>query len=74
MDVKSVFLNGVIKEEVYVEQPKGFENSHFPNHRMHLKKALNSFKQLHHAWYKNLVTFLLNNGFQRGTVDKTLFI
>ena len=45
MDVKSVFLNGFIKEEVYVEQPSGFGSFNFPNHVFKLKKALYGLKQ-----------------------------
>ena len=44
MDVKSAFLNGFIQEEVYVEQPPGFENHNFPNHIFKLTKALNGLK------------------------------
>jgi hypothetical protein len=45
MDVKSAFLNGPIKEEVYVEQPPGFEDSKYPNHVYKLSKALYGLKQ-----------------------------
>jgi hypothetical protein len=45
MDVKSAFLNGPIKEEVYVEQPPGFEDSEYPNHVYKLSKALYRIKQ-----------------------------
>jgi hypothetical protein len=74
MDVKSAFLNGFIQEEVYVEQPPGFENFEFPNHVFKLKKALYGLKQAPRACYERLSKFLLNNGFQRGKVDNTLFI
>ncbi|KAG7547174.1 Zinc finger CCHC-type [Arabidopsis suecica] len=74
MDVKSAFLNGLLKEEVYVAQPKGFEDPHFPAHVFKLKKALYGLKQAPRAWYERLAQFLLDNGFQRGSVDKTLFI
>jgi len=40
MDVKSAFLNGFLQEEVYVAQPKGFEDLYFPEHVYKLKKAL----------------------------------
>ncbi|PKU72109.1 Retrovirus-related Pol polyprotein from transposon TNT 1-94 [Dendrobium catenatum] len=65
MDVKSAFLNGVIKEDVYVEQPPGFESSQFPNHVYKLKKALYGLKQAPRAWYERLSSFLLNRGFQK---------
>jgi hypothetical protein len=54
MDVKSVFLNGPIKEEVYVEQPPGFEDSEYPNHVYKLSKALYGIKQAPSAWYECL--------------------
>lgn len=73
MDVKSVFLNGILGEEVYVEQPKGFEDPKYPNHVYKLKKALYGLKQAPRAWYERLTIFLMNNGFKRGSVDKTLF-
>ena len=73
MDVKSVFLNGFINEEVYVEPPD-FENPHFPNHVFKLPKALYGLKQAHRAWYKRLSNFLIENGFNRGNIDTTLFI
>ena len=74
MDVKSVFLNGFIAEEIYVEQPPGFENHAFSNHVFRLNKALYGLKQAPRAWYERLSKFLLNNGFSRGNVDTTLFI
>lgn len=74
MDVKSAFLNGVLNEEAYVEQPKGFENPHFPNHVYKLKEALYGLKQAPRAWYERLTQFLLSHGYERGDLDKTLFI
>ena len=59
MDVKSAFLNGFIKEDVYVEQPPGFEDYKFPNHIYKLKKALYGLKQAPRSWYERLSTFLL---------------
>jgi hypothetical protein len=58
MDVKSSFLNGPIKEEVYVEQPPGFEDSEYPNHVYKLSKALYGLKQAPTAWYECLRDFL----------------
>ena len=58
MDVKSAFLNGPIKEEVYVEQPPGFEDSEYPNHVYKLSKALYGLKQAPRAWYECLRDFL----------------
>ena len=73
MDVKSTFLNGVIQEEVYVEQPPGFESNTFSHHVLKLHKALYGHKQAPIAWYECLSSFLANNGFERGNVDTTLF-
>ena len=74
MNVKSAFLNRILNEEVYVEQPKGFEDPHHPDHVYMLKRALYGLKQAPQAWYDRLTKFLINNGYKRGGVDKTLFI
>ncbi|GJV58337.1 putative ribonuclease H-like domain-containing protein [Tanacetum coccineum] len=74
MDVKSTFLYGKIEEEVYVYQPPGFEDPEFPDIVYKVEKALYGLHQAPRAWYKTLSTYLLDNGFQRGTIDKTLFI
>ena len=74
MDVKSAFLNGLINEEVYVEQPPGFEDPKFSNHVFKLSKALYGLKQAPRAWYKRLSKFLIENDFLRGKIDTTLFI
>ncbi|MCH81590.1 gag-pol polyprotein [Trifolium medium] len=74
MDVKSAFLNGYLHEEIYVEQPKGFTDPSFPEHVYILKKALYGLKQSPKAWYKRLTDFLINNGYNRGGIDKTLFV
>jgi hypothetical protein len=73
MDVKSVFLNGPIKEEVYVEQPPSFEDSEYPNHVYKLSKALYGLKQAPRARYECLRDFLITNGFKVGKADPTLF-
>ncbi|KAL8101032.1 hypothetical protein AgCh_033059 [Apium graveolens] len=73
MDVKSAFLNGKLEEEVYVEQPPGFVDLKFSNHVYRLDKALYGLKQAPRAWYETLAQFLLESGFHRGTIDKTLF-
>jgi hypothetical protein len=73
MDVKSIFLNGYISEEVYVEQPPGFEDNKKPNHVYKLKKALYGLKQSPKAWYERLRDFLLSKGFMMGKVDTTFF-
>ena len=61
IDVKSAFLNDILNEEAYVEQPKGFEDLHFQNHVFNLKKALYGLKQAPRAWYERLTKFLLEN-------------
>jgi hypothetical protein len=73
MDVKSVFLNGVIQEEVYVRQPLDFESPKYPDTVYKLLKALYGLKQAPWAWYARLKMFLLEYGYVMGNVDKTLF-
>jgi hypothetical protein len=67
------FLNGPIKEEVYVEQPSGFESEGYPNHVYKLHKALYGLKQAPRAWYECLSDLLIENGFRIGKADSTLF-
>ncbi|GJR32317.1 putative ribonuclease H-like domain-containing protein [Tanacetum coccineum] len=74
MDVKSVFLYGTIGEEVYVHQPPGFVDPSYPNKVYKVIKALYGLHQAPRAWYETLSFFLLENGFRRGIIDKTLFI
>ncbi|GJX86089.1 putative ribonuclease H-like domain-containing protein [Tanacetum coccineum] len=74
MDVKSAFLYGKIKKEVYVCQPTKFEDPDFPDRVYKVEKALYGVHQALRAWYKTLSTYLLDNGFQRWKTDKTLFI
>ncbi|GJR00125.1 putative ribonuclease H-like domain-containing protein [Tanacetum coccineum] len=74
MDVKSAFLYGKIEEEVYVCQPPGFEDPHFPDKVYKVEKALYGLHQAPRAWYETLSIYLLDNGFHRGQIDKTLFI
>ena len=74
MDVKSVFLNDFINDEVYVEQPPDFQSFNFPNHVFKLKKTLYGLKQALRAWYERLSKFLLKKGFKIGKIDTTLFI
>jgi hypothetical protein len=73
MDVKSVSLNGVIHEVVYVRQPYGFENFKYPDRVYKFSKALYGLKQAPRAWYARLKTFLLEHGYVMGSVDKTIF-
>ncbi|KAJ9559742.1 hypothetical protein OSB04_004902 [Centaurea solstitialis] len=74
MDVKTAFLNGELKEEVYVSQPEGFVDRTKPNHVYILDKALYGLKQAPRAWYDHLSNALLDNGFYKGKIDPTLFI
>ncbi|GJT52656.1 putative ribonuclease H-like domain-containing protein [Tanacetum coccineum] len=74
MDVKSAFLYGTIEEEVYVCQPPCFEDPYFPDKVYKVEKALYGLHQAPRAWYETLSTYLIENGFRRGTIDKTLFI
>ncbi|GKC71317.1 putative ribonuclease H-like domain-containing protein [Tanacetum coccineum] len=74
MDVKSAFLYGTIKEEVYVHQPLGFVDPAHPNKVYKVIKALYGLHQAPRAWFETLSSFLLENSFRRGTIDKTLFI
>ncbi|GJU92637.1 ribonuclease H-like domain-containing protein [Tanacetum coccineum] len=74
MDVKSAFLYGTIEEEVYVRQPPGFVDPEFPEKVYKVEKALYGLHQAPRAWYETLSTYLLDNGFFRGQIDKTLFI
>ncbi|GJR13733.1 putative ribonuclease H-like domain-containing protein [Tanacetum coccineum] len=74
MDVKSAFLYGKIEEEVYVCQPLGFEDPDFLDRVYKVEKALYGLHQAPRAWYETLSTYLLDNEFQRGKIDKTLFI
>nr|GEV13190.1 hypothetical protein [Tanacetum cinerariifolium] len=73
MDVKTTFLHGSLKENVYVCQPEGFIDADYPSHVYKLKKALYGLKQAPRAWYDEPSTFLLQNGFSKGTIDLTLF-
>ncbi|GJR57046.1 retrovirus-related pol polyprotein from transposon TNT 1-94 [Tanacetum coccineum] len=74
MDVKTTFLNGILREEVYVSQLGGFVDQDNPNFVYKLKKALYGLKQAPRAWYDLLSKFLLSQEFSKGTVDPTLFI
>jgi hypothetical protein len=64
MDVNIAFLNGPIKEEVYVEQPSGFQDEEYPNHMYKLHMALYGIKQAPIAWYECLIDFLIKNGLE----------
>ncbi|GJU70821.1 retrovirus-related pol polyprotein from transposon TNT 1-94 [Tanacetum coccineum] len=73
MDVKTAFLNGPLKEEVYASQPEGFIDPEFLDHVYRLKKALYGLKQAPRAWYVKLSSLLIEHGFTKDIVDPTLF-
>ncbi|KAJ9547122.1 hypothetical protein OSB04_019665 [Centaurea solstitialis] len=69
MDVKTAFLYGHLKEEVYVTQPEGFVDPDHPDYVYILDKALYGLKQAPRAWYEELSTYLLSKGFKKGSGD-----
>nr|GEW31726.1 retrovirus-related Pol polyprotein from transposon TNT 1-94 [Tanacetum cinerariifolium] len=74
IDVKTAFLNGNLRKEVYVSQPDGFVDQDNPNHVYKFNKALYGLKQALRAWYDMLSSFLISQDFSKGLVDLTLFI
>ncbi|MDL1139919.1 reverse transcriptase domain-containing protein, partial [Yersinia pestis] len=74
MDVKSAFLNGLLEEEVYIEQPDGFLISKNSDLVCKLKKALYGLKQAPRAWYARLDLYLRKIGFGKGLVDSNLYV
>ena len=66
MDVKTTFLNGFLKEDIYVAQTKGFIDPHFLDHVLYLKKALYGLKKAPRTWYDRLTEYLVSYGFTRG--------
>ena len=74
MDIKVAFLNGFLKEDIYVAQPKGFIDPHFLDHVLYPKKALYGLKQAPRAWYDRLTQYLVLHDFTRGKANQTLFI
>ncbi|GJV19998.1 retrovirus-related pol polyprotein from transposon TNT 1-94 [Tanacetum coccineum] len=74
MDMKTAFLNGNLREEVYVSHPNGFVDPDNPNHVYKLNKSLYGLKQAPRAWYDMLSLFLISQDFSKGLVDPTLFI
>eukprot|EP00253_Pinus_taeda_P009187 PITA_09187 len=74
MDVKLAFLNGVLMEEVYIEQPPGYEKKGQEHKVCRLKKALYELKQEPRAWYSRIDSYLLENGFEKCEGEPTLYI
>jgi hypothetical protein len=73
MNVNSAFLNDPIKEDVYIEQPPGFESEGYPNHVYKLHKTVYELKQAPRVWYECLRDFVIENGFMIDKIDSTLF-
>jgi hypothetical protein len=73
MDVKTTFLNGVIEEEIYIEQPEGFEVHNRASHVCRLKRALYGLKQAPRAWYNRIDNYLLGMGFTKSEADSNLY-
>jgi hypothetical protein len=71
--VKTTFLNGVIEEEVYIEQPQGFEVEDRKTHVFMLNKSMYGMKQAHIAWYGRIDSFLTSLGFTKSKVDSILY-
>ena len=73
MNVKSLFLNGYLEEEVYIKKPEGFQLNNKGNYVGKLKKALNGIKQAPRAWYERLDSYLQLQNFKRGSTDINLY-
>ena len=73
MDVKSTFLNGYLEEEVYIEEPNGFQLRNKGDYICKLKKALYGLKQVVRAWYERLDSYLQLQNFKRGSIDCNLY-
>lgn len=73
MDVKTSFLHGFLKEEVFVEQPQGFEDHDRETHVCRLKKALYGLKQAPRVWYACIDSYLIKLGFTKNSADQNLY-
>ena len=73
MDVKTAFLNGILEEEVYIEQLQGFQVSARDTYVCRLRKALYGLKQAPRAWYSRIDTYLQDLGFEKSEADPNLY-
>ena len=73
MDIKTAFLNGLVEEEVYVEQPQGLETHDRKTHVCRLKKSLYGLKQAPRSWYGRIDRFLKSLGFTKSKADSNLY-
>ena len=74
MDVKNAFLHGDLQEEVYMDQPPGYEDSHHPEYVCRLPKALYGLKQATRAWHDKMAEYLITIGFHMADVDHSLYV
>ena len=73
MDVKTAFINGIIEEEVYIEQPEGFDFFSSESHVCKLKRALYGLKQAPRAWYTRIESYFTRLGFTKSEADANLY-
>jgi hypothetical protein len=73
MDVKTVFLNGIIEKEVYIEKPEGFETFDRESHVCRLKRALYGLKKAPRAWYARIDSYFTGLGFTKSEADENLY-
>jgi hypothetical protein len=73
MDAKTMFLNGIIEKEVYIEQPEGFETFDRDSHVCRLKRELYGLKQAPRAWYTWIDNYFTGLGFTKSEADANLY-
>ena len=72
--MKNAFLHGDLQEEVYMEQPQGYEDARHPHYVCKLKKALYGLKQVPRAWHARIVSYLVSIGFYMADADYSLYV